>query len=137
MSEEILCVVETVAGAGYLEEMLYFTSNRLIRAKIESKAARFDPTGVFDLVSLFKRGKKVRDLSKLSPEGILGADSGNFAIPYVEISKVELFKKMRGKKIRITTATEKHEFWLSKPKEFEKCVDMLRPVLADKLSISW
>ena len=136
MSEEILCVVETVAGAGYLEEMLYFTSNRLIIAKIESKAARFDPTGVVGLVSLFKRGKKVRDLSKLSPEGILGAGTGNVAIPYVEITKVELFKKMRGKKIRIITATEKREFWLSKPKEFEKCVDMLRPVLADKLSIS-
>ncbi len=137
MSEEILCVAETVAGAGYLEEMLYFTSNRLIIAKIESKGARFDPTGVFDLVSLFKRGKKVRDLGKLSPEGILGADSRNFAIPYVEVSKVELFKKMLGKKIRITTATdEKHEFWLSKPKEFEKCVDMLRPLLGDKLSIS-
>jgi len=82
--------------------------------------------------------KKKEQLSKLSPESILTADKKNFAIPYTEVTQVEMLKKRRfhAAMVRIVAGAKKHQFVLDKPKELENYVNILRPVLEDKLVIS-
>ncbi|MEE9198597.1 MAG: hypothetical protein V3U26_02245 [Dehalococcoidia bacterium] len=123
--------------------VLFFTSNRLIVANVEVTAwinvlYVFAMIGglIIGLVRARTRAKKTEKLSKLSPESILTADKKNFGISYAEISNVKLFKRGRGRKIRVTAGAAKHEFWLSQPKEFENYVNVLRPVLAEKLAVS-
>jgi len=131
VNEEILEVIETTDRKG-----LYFTSNRVIIAKLGGQALSM-AFGVFGALAESRmRAKKKEQLSKLSPESILTADKKNFAIPYTEVTKVELFKKMLGRKVRITVGAKKHEFSLSKPKEFENYVNVLQPLLGDKLTVS-
>lgn len=131
MNEEILVVIDTTE-----KKALYFTSNRVIVAKLAGSALSwaFGMGGAFAEQRM--AAKKKEQLSKLSPESILTADKKNFAIPYTEVTQVELLKKRFGRKIRIVAGTAKHEFWLGKPKELENYVNTLRPVLEDKLVIS-
>jgi len=79
--------------------------------------------------------RKIKRLSKLPTEEILAADGNNFVMPYSEIIKVEFFKKVLRRKIRIT-ADKTLEYSLRKPWRFRKYVDALRPGLADKLEVS-
>lgn len=131
MNEEIVEMIETAD-----RKALYFTSNRVIVAKLGGQALSM-AFGVFGALAESRmRAKKKEQLSKLSPESVLTADKKNFAIPYSEITKVEFFKKMLGRKIRIIAGAKKHEFGLSKPKELESYVNSLRPILADKLVVS-
>jgi hypothetical protein len=69
-------------------------------------------------------------------ESILTADKKNFAIPYTEVSKVEMSKGFLGSNVRINVGAKKHQFKLSKPKEFQNYVDVLQPLLGDKLTVS-
>lgn len=131
MNEEILVVIDTNE-----RKALYFTSNRVIVAKVGGQALSMAFGIAGALAESRMQAKKKEQLSKLTPESILTADKKNFAIPYTEITKVELFKKMFGRKIRIIVGGKKHEFSLGKPKELESYVNTLRPVLADKLVVS-
>lgn len=131
MNEEILVVIDTTE-----KKALYFTSNRVIVAKLAGSALSWAFGMGGAIAEARMAAKKKEQLSKLSPESILTADKKNFAIPYTEVTQVELLKKRFGRKIRIVAGTAKHEFWLGKPKELENYVNTLRPVLEDKLVIS-
>jgi len=124
--------------------ILCFTSKRIIVAHfrgswgepIASGAASGGFEGFGAFVEWDRREAKKEKLHKLSPEGILKADRKNFAIPYVEITKVELFKNWLGQKLRITVGTKKHEFSLRKSNDYYKCMFALRPLLSNKLTVS-
>ena len=131
MNEEILEVIETTDRKG-----LHFTSNRVIVAKLGGQALSM-AFGVFGALAESRmRAKKKEQLKKLSPESILTADKKNFAIPYTEVTKVEMSKGFLGGKVKITVGAKKHQFKLSKPKEFQSYVNVLQPILSDKLSVS-
>ena len=131
MIEEIIEAIETND-----RKMLYFTSNRVIVASIGGRvlSATFGLLGA--LAEAQMRAKKKEQLQKLTPESILTADKSNFALPYNEVGTIEISKKMLGRKVRIISGTQKHEFWMAKPKEYEEYVNILRPVLGDKLVVS-
>lgn len=132
MNEEILEVIETKD-----RKALYFTSNRVIVAKLGGMGLTLAFGVLGALAESRMRAKKEEQLSKLSPQSILTADKKNFEIPYTEVSKVEMSKGFLGSKIRIiTVGAKKHQFKLSKPKEFQSYVNVLQPILSDKLSVS-
>ena len=142
-AERIVQIIETNDN-----KVLFFTHGRLIVAHV----SEIGGSGIYGLdvlydafLALFTLGlywhinpasRKIRRLSKLSPEEILVADgNNNFAIPYSEIIKMEFFKKMLRRKIRITAA-KTLEYSLRKPWQYKKYVDALRQVLPDKLEVS-
>jgi hypothetical protein len=138
VNEEALVTI-VPAGA----RAVCFTSNRVILANVDATPLIyvlfvFAMLGglIIGLVQQRTRRRKTEELNKLSPASILTADKKNSAIPYAELSKVELVKTIGGGKIRITVGTVKHEFGLSQPKELEGYVNVLRPLLAEKLAVS-
>lgn len=136
MSEEILEVIETKQP-----KVLYFTSSKVIVANIGGGARGVGLGMVFGALGGLAEGrieaKKKEQLSKLSAESILTADKKNFGISYMDITQVELRKKLMGRReIRLATSAAKYDFDLKKPKELENYVNTLRPILGDKLVIS-
>ncbi|MFC1925603.1 hypothetical protein ACFLW2_02780 [Chloroflexota bacterium] len=141
MKETLVTTVQ--AESIWQGRALCFTSNRLIIANVDGTRliyAFFILAALGGLIIVLLQGrartKKTELLKDLSPEMILAADKKNFAIPYTELGKVEMYKKMRQRKIRITDDTAKYEFSLSKSKEFEDYVTVLSPLLNDKLVVS-
>jgi len=157
--EEIPTVEEVLGGIEVTEWYkhfgLYFTLNRVIVAKTGGRSPLiiavviavilFLTTGV--LVGaiplaiiigilgklLAKRaGKKFKELSKLSPEGILTADKKNFGIPYPDIIRVEMKKN----KIIIFATKKEHKFGIRRKKEFESYLNLIRSVLPNKTYVS-
>jgi hypothetical protein len=133
MGEEIL----TVIGTGK-PETLFFTSKRVIIAKTGGMASRMAMQSAFGVLGALaeqrREAKKKEELSKLTPESILSADKKNFGIPYEEIVKVEFFKKLLSQKMRITTGTDKYEYYVAEPKKKQpEYLNTLRAVLGDKL----
>lgn len=137
-AEGIVQVIETTD-----DKALFFTYSRLVVAHVEGlgESAVYGNDALSILFNLFALGHslgaagKLKQLSKLSPEEVLAAHSLNFAIPYAEIIKVELFKKMLRRKIRVTAGTTL-EYWLSKPRQVKRYVNALRLILPDKLEVS-
>lgn len=132
MNEEILVVIDCTVTA------LYFTSNRVIVAKLAGSAlSTFFGLGGM-LAEQRMAAKKKEQISKLSPESILTADKKNFAIPYTEVTQVELLKKRRFRvpMVRVVAGAKKHQFVLGKPKELENYANILRPILEEKLVVS-
>lgn len=139
LTEGLVQVIETT------DKALFFTYRRLIVAHVEGLSGwgYGGPDALSILAVLEDLGRslgvarKIKQLSKLSPQEILVAHRSNFAIPYSEIIKVKLFKKMLRRKIRVTiTVGTTLEYWLSKPWQVKKYVDALRTVLPDKLEVS-
>jgi len=131
VNEEILEAIETKD-----RKVLYITSNRLIIAKLGGQALSM-AFGVFGALAESRmRAKKKEQLSKLSPESVLTANKKNFAIPYTDVTKVEMSKGFLGQKITITVGAKKHKFAPSKRKEFDDYVNVLQPLLGDKLTVS-
>jgi hypothetical protein len=132
MKEEVLITIETGGN-----EALFFTSNRVVVARLVGTATSWGLAaalgGIFGTIAESKmRDKKLNELRKLSPESILTDNKKNFAIPYTEITEVEL-----GKKLKITAGGwHVHKFGLLKSKERESYANTLRPVLGDKLVVS-
>ena len=124
--------------------ILCFTSKRIIAAVPElpelpelSLWGAPDPGEMFASEDEGMLKMKKEELYKQSPEDILKADKRNFAIPYVEIVKVELFKRFFFfRKIRITTGTKKHGFTLLNENEYYRCMFALRPLLSNRLTVS-
>ena len=136
VNEEILAVISTNEG-----KALFFTSNRVIIAKLASLGSILGMRLAFGLVGEFlqrhKEAKKEEQLSEFSPESILKADKKNLEIPYTEITQVELFKKwLVGKLLRITVGKTKRVFIVDKPKKLQDCANALRPILGDKMIVS-
>ena len=132
MREEVLAAI----GTGK-PEALFFTSNRVIIARTGGTASRVamqSALGTLGMLAQQRReAKKKEELSKLTPESILSADKKNFGIPYEEITKVEFFKKMLWRKVRITTGTGKYEYYVAESKKQPEYVNTLRKVLGDKV----
>lgn len=85
MHEDILEAIETTE-----RKMLYITPDKIIIAKLESFTSYVvtQPLPLLGYVDLY--AKKKERLGKLSPEAILTADKKNFAIPYSEITRLEM-----------------------------------------------
>ena len=137
MKEELLVAIGT---RGNVPMGLFFTSNRLIIARTGSTAARIASYGFGwggQAVGEAAEDKKLKELSKVSPESILTDNKNNFAIPYSDIIQVEMFKKMlSGRQIRINMGTKKQQFRLSNPRKYKEYADILKSVLGDKLVVS-
>ena len=128
MSEETRVLIETTLG-----RTLWFTSDRLIvtktrRGVITWSSVAFGAVGVF-VMSLVEKHR--------------GGDKNLVTIPYTEITKVELFIRHgvtgipeRGR-VTIAAGAAKHEFQMRKPKKLADHIDILRAVLADKLTLSY
>ena len=151
MAEKILGVIRLRAGVR-APTALFFSSNRLIVAKTVGGKWRFALAsfGVWGEDAADSRAKqKAEKLRELSPESILKADKNNFAIPYSDITKVEMKKggRMRGSKLKVFTDTKKYDFRIfskralagfvyREHKEIEDQVNLVRSVLSDRLSVS-
>ena len=135
---------ETVRFTLTLGKVLCFTSDSLIVAKHGSIWITLLPWfgiagGLIAVLVLLWVRNRITDRSwervqKLSPESILTANKNNFAIPYTEITQIEMLKRRRfylrwRSKLRITAGAAEHEFWLGA----EEYGWVLPPVLADKL----
>ena len=142
-TEKIIQTIETTD-----DKVLFFTYRRLIIAHVPEIGG----SGLYGLdvlydtfFALFSVGlywqinpasRKIRQLSKLSPEEILAAEGNkNFAVPYSEIVRVEFFKKMLRRKMRITAA-DNIDYTLRKPWQYNKYVNALYQVLPGKLEVS-
>lgn len=105
------------------------------------------------VISAHKRKKKEKEYVELPAEDILKADKNNFDIPYSEITKVELSKKLGSIRINMESAPARYikdeeiegaTYWgkwhargipEKKKAEIEDYEDILRPVFGDKLSV--
>jgi hypothetical protein len=131
MKEEVIATIEV-----HNNEALFFTSSRVVVAKLIGGAAS---AGLFlglgalgsSIAESKMRAKKLKELSQISPESILTENKKNYAVPYEEMTKCEL-----GKKLNIFRGPNKHKFKLRNAKEREEYAKALRPVLGDKLVVS-
>ena len=133
MHDDILEAIETTD-----RKMLYITSDKIIIVKLGGLAS-FLATKVlmpsFGDSDVYARKKE--KLGKLSPETILTDDKKSFAIPYTEITRLEMSKRfLGGPKVKITVGVNKHQFTLKDTNEYFKCMSALKPVLEDKLTVS-
>jgi len=131
MHEDILEAIETTD-----RKMLYITPDKIIIAKLESFTSYVvtQPLPLLGYVDVYAKEKE--RLGKLSPEAILTADKKNFAIPYSEITRLEMSKGFLGSKVKITIGVNKYQFKLRNINEYYKCMSALKPVLEDKLTVS-
>jgi type IV secretory pathway TrbF-like protein len=129
---------------------LFFTLKRLIVAKV---GALFK-----DFVASAEYAKKAEELKEVSIESILKADKDNFEIPYTDITDIEIKKagwkdKLVADFVTIGTLTIKikdkkgQKFNITKlridpsapskvkPQKLEDCINVVRSVLSDKLSV--
>ncbi|MEM0007564.1 MAG: hypothetical protein QXR89_04775 [Candidatus Bathyarchaeia archaeon] len=120
-----------------LFEDLYFTTNRVIVAKIGSGSYLISPVGV--LVRWPKTAKQ--EFVGFSAEELLKANQNNFAIYYSEVRSVELKKHGLGAKIRLITDEKKYEWYVrgipgKKDAKIEDYESILKTVFPNKLSVS-
>ena len=138
MHEEILEVIETFG-----RKALCITPNSIIIARLRGVSFvgfLIVLYGLFGrLTSIFEKemtDEKKEKLGKLSPEGILTADKKNFAIPYSDVTRLEMSKGFLGSKVKIMIGVNKHQFKLRNTNEYYKCMSALKTVLEDKLTVS-
>lgn len=130
VSDKIVGHIEIDGG------MLFFTSKRVIVARTSGIPTAFLIGGALGVgIAKHRATRKYRKLSDVSAEAILAYSRKNYAIPYAEITKVEMNKPsvlLRGNTIISTTGKE-HKFWMTKKREFMNQVDLLSSVLPDKI----
>lgn len=141
MSERILGVI-TVFRTNYLRwrtlfEDLYFTTNRVIVARISSASYLVSPVGV--LARWPKTTKE--EIVGFSVEELLKANKSNFSIYHSEVRSVELKKHGLGAKIRLITDEKKYEWYVrgipgKKDAKIEDYENILKTVFPNKLSVS-
>jgi len=131
--------IEGYIITGHSED-LFFTSDRLIVAKLFGVPS-FSRWGFGSyMADAFFKGVKAGDLSKLRPDEILKSDKRNFCISYDEIGRFEIRKKafpFGAWEITVETTSNKHTFeWgLGAGRDVRKNTSFLVPLLSDKLSI--
>ncbi len=122
--------------------MLYFTTRRLIAAKLGSAQAGvawfiLGPLGPLagTFLAMRRQARKAKEIDTMLTEGTLKAGKDNFAIEYQEITKV---KVEQGKPISLITifcSDRKQEFILPQ-RNLDEATDLLRRTLGSKLSIT-
>lgn len=132
--------------------VLFFTARRLIAAKIGGQLK-----DILGPVALKEYAEKAEELKQVSQESILKADKDNFEIPYSDITNIEIKKAgwkdrlktdMRGigtitikgkeeQKLQITQAFRIDPSAPSglRPQRLEDCINVVRSVLSNKLSV--
>jgi hypothetical protein len=131
MKEEIIATIEVQNN-----QAIFCTSCRAVVAKLVGTGTSVGMTFAFGwlasgIAESKMRAKKLKELSQISPESILTDNKKNFAVPYEEITRLEL-----GKKLKIFTGPKKLEFRLSNAKEREAYANALRPMLGERLVVS-
>ena len=156
MSEEILGIIGNLEGKGKGRVTrtfaLIFTHNELIVVKIGGTMSLFkrfvveaisESYGISTLSDVYDQlvSKKSDELVKANLQDILEADKLNYAIPYVEVEKVEV-KKMsllspRGRMI-ITIETKDRNYWfrITEQQLFKDYVNLTRKALPTKATWS-
>lgn len=151
--EEILGLIERVNPWGIHKEWnLFFTSSRVIVARVGGGLGRAIFGVIGAAVSEHRAAERSEKLKGLSPEEILRAHEDNFAIPYSDIMAVKVKKPGSFKpvqflpklsKLEIITTLKNYKFVLFPRARDEKtakvwwdnCLGLLRSVLGSKLTV--
>ena len=110
MGEEVLGIMraDTKTFMGHREEQLFFTSDRVIVARLKGgfpAAWMFGAIGAAIEVGMARKAeRKAEEHAKISPESVLKADRHNYAIPNSEIIEV----KLENGGLHIITSKKKH-----------------------------
>ncbi len=139
MSEKILGIIEAVDYSRMIKKgsHLALTTDRLI-------VARGSAVELFDLpVIAGRKRKKEREkvFAELTPDGILSVDKKNLAIPWSEVTKVEVVKigadPVGGIDVGFTvfTADKKYQFGQVKGRMIGKFWHILNLTIPDKVTV--
>ncbi|MCW4052686.1 MAG: hypothetical protein NWE78_05725 [Candidatus Bathyarchaeota archaeon] len=151
MSEEASGLIR-VLRSGFMRninETLFITPDRVIVARTSAGKGGFLfgglGAGIETAYTMSKAEKKTKELLEISPDSILTADKNNYAIPSSEITRIDLWKKLGGIRIRIETSDKRTPKWVgmgthpkTSPKKGFKIGDyenILRPVFGEKLFV--
>ena len=133
MTEQVLGIVGATAtgkrtlfsGYSNVHCFLVFTTGRLIVASTGVRQV-WHPVGPY---AMLVGGD---DLRKVSVEDVMRSQEGNIAIPYSEITKVQLGSKWLNPRVHIHTANSAHRFMWTWPwvgrKRVESIIRRLLPV---------
>jgi hypothetical protein len=139
MSEQILGKTEVMYITGkfssYDKKILFFTSKRLILAKLSEDWAPYVPGGFWVRRDQERKTREALGQSNMLPEDILKKDTANFAILYSDIEKVEVKKPgvMSLGIFKVITNEKTHELGVRK-NTFEGLMELMQSNLASKLS---
>jgi hypothetical protein len=139
MSEQVLGKTEVmyITGkfSGYDKKILFFTSKRLILAKLSEDWAPYVPGGFWVRRDQERKTREALGQSNILPEDILKKDTANFAISYSDIEKVEVKKPgiMSLGIFKVITNEKTHELGVRK-NTFDELMKLMQSTLADKLS---
>ncbi len=147
MSEKILCIIEAVDYSRMIKKgsRLALTTDRLI-------VARGSTIELFDLGDMGfiatgisgRKRKKEREkvFAELTPEGILSAGKENLAIPWSEVTKVEVGKEslagvggVEGKRFKVFTADKKYQFGQVKGRMLSEFWHILNLTIPEKVTV--
>lgn len=146
-SERVIDVIGSInqrkglMGVSAVVYHLVLTSNRMIFAlqtnemqKMDAAAAQNSTKGFFKKIGAGMASRKGEKYLTITPSAILGEVDGNFAIPYADIAKVEIyagdFEDNSPDMMKIITTTGKHEFQIQNHFQVKK---QLQAVLAGKV----
>jgi hypothetical protein len=147
LTEELLEIIRVV-GTGFApaHEDLFLTKDKVIIARLGG-GRQYIIGGIVMGILIDEKDKEVR---KISAEDILKADKNNYAIPYSEITKVELKKNHGIVSFQIQTKEKKRNWYALGIHEKDGAEDKdviklqlfdfekrLRPILGGKLSITY
>ena len=136
MSEKILGIIDVVDYSGTIKKgsRLALTTDRLI-------VARGSAVELFNLAVIAgRKRKKEREkvFAELTPEGILSAGKENLAVPWSEVTKVEVSKEswgVEGKRFKVFTTDKKYQFGQVKGRMLGEFWHILNLTIPDKVTV--
>jgi hypothetical protein len=121
--------------SGYEKDILFFTSKRLIVAKISSTWSHYVGGAIPLIMERYQEKKKKEKLGEILPDDVLEMDKKNIAIPYSDIERVEVKKPGTiSAAVKVITREKTHQFGVRK-NLFEDFMRLTSLVLVDKLAI--
>jgi len=131
-NETILGMIDC-AGEKSRFYALFFTTNRIVIAlTVSAVKLMVEPELTCELRSV----ERAKQLAAMTPDAILETDKSNFFIPYDAIASIRVKKGgfFSSTFIMIVIDNKKRKFSFPK-REFDQCVDVLKKVIPDKLTI--
>ena len=121
MSESVVGTIPTLMTRGWkgdLRAHLIFTNERLIvtvkglLSQIAMSGGAFGAVGGAVGAAVAARGESKRgeQVNQMTPEQILQSEKRNFAVPYSNITRMELGKKMGTSRLYVVTPEETYKF---------------------------
>jgi hypothetical protein len=122
--------------SGNEKDILFFTSKRLIVAKISSTWSHYVGGAIPLIIERYQEKKKKEKLGEILPDDVLEMDKKNIAIPYSDIERVEVKKPgtISAATVKVITREKTHQFGVRK-NLFEDFMRLTSLVLVDKLAI--